>query len=100
MLKSITAREIFRIHLEVQTQLWKGKFWTDRYFVNTFSKFGNESTISKHVREQGHEKAYIVLYKTKQLVLFLETRNLLWDCSFIFIFSTLLFLNDTTLALS
>ena len=26
MLKSITAREIFRIHPEVKTQLWEGKF--------------------------------------------------------------------------
>jgi len=73
ILKSITAREIFRIHPEVKTKLWGGEFWTDGYFVNTVSKFGNESTISKYVREQGIEKDYIVLYKGKQLALFPDT---------------------------
>jgi len=70
MLKSITGREIFRIHPEVKTQLWGGQFWTDGYFVNTVSKFGDESTISKYVREQGVEKDYTVLHKAKQLDLF------------------------------
>jgi REP element-mobilizing transposase RayT len=73
MLKSITAREIFRIHPEVKAQLWGGEFWTDGYFVNTVSKFGDESTISKYVREQGLEKDYTVLYKAKQLDLFSDT---------------------------
>ena len=73
MLKSITAREIFRIHPEVKTQLWGGEFWTDEYFVNTVSKFGDESTISKYVREQGVEKDYTVLHKAKQLDLFSDT---------------------------
>ena len=73
MLKSITAREIFRIHPEVKAQLWGGEFWTDGYFVNTVSKFGDESTISKYVREQGIEKDYTVLYKSKQLDLFSDT---------------------------
>jgi putative transposase len=73
MLKSITAREIFRIHPEVKAQLWGGEFWTDGYFVNTVSKFGDESTISKYVREQGLEKDYTVLHKAKQLDLFSDT---------------------------
>jgi REP element-mobilizing transposase RayT len=73
MLKSITAREIFRIHPEVKTQLWGGEFWTDGYVVNTVSKFGDESTISKYVREQGVEKDYTVLHKAKQLDLFSDT---------------------------
>ncbi len=73
MLKSITAREIFKIHPEVKTKLWGGEFWTDGYFVNTVSKFGNELTISKYVREQGIEKDYTVLHKGKQLALFPDT---------------------------
>lgn len=73
MLKSITAREIFRIHPEVKIQLWGGEFWTDGYFVNTVSKFGDESTISKYVREQGVEKDYTVLHRAKQLDLFSDT---------------------------
>ena len=70
MLKSITAREIFRLHPEVKEQLWGGEFWSDGYFVNTVSKFGDETTISKYVKDQGIEKEYKVLHKTTQLTLF------------------------------
>ncbi len=52
-IKSITAREIFKHHPEVKEQLWEGEFWSDGYFVNTVSKFGDENTISKYLREQG-----------------------------------------------
>ena len=69
IIKSITAKEIFRQYPEVKKQLWGGEFWTDGYFVNTVSRFGDESTISKYVKEQGLEKEYKVLYKGTQLTL-------------------------------
>ncbi len=68
--KSLTAREIFRTHPEVKQQLWGGEFWTDGYFVNTMSKFGDEASISRYVRDQGVEKDYKVLHSEKQLSLF------------------------------
>jgi REP element-mobilizing transposase RayT len=70
MVKSITAREVFRKHPEVKAKLWGGEFWTDGYFVNTVSKFGDETSISKYVRDQGIEKDYTVLHSSKQLALF------------------------------
>ncbi len=70
MLKSITAREILRRHTEVKTLLWGGEFWADGYFVNTVSKFGNEDTISKYVKEQGISQEYKVLHKSTQMDLF------------------------------
>ena len=70
MLKSITAREIFRQHPEVKKQLWGGEFWSDGYYVSTVGKHGNEDTISRYVREQGVEKEYKVLHKAQQLALF------------------------------
>ena len=70
LIKSITAREVFRHHPEIEAQLWGGEFWTDGYFVNTVSKFGDEDTISKYVKEQGIAKSYKVLHKSKQLALF------------------------------
>lgn len=66
MLKSITAREIFQRHPEVEKILWGGYFWSSGYFVNTVSKFGDESTISKYVRDQGMEKDYELLHKVKR----------------------------------
>ena len=58
------------MHPEVKKQLWGGEFWTEDYFVNTVSKFGDENSISKYVREQGIEKEYKVLHKDTQLTLF------------------------------
>jgi len=70
IIKSITAREIFKEHPEVKKILWGGEFWSDGYFVNTVSKFGDENTISRYVSEQGAEKEYRILHKEKQLKLF------------------------------
>jgi len=69
-IKSITAREIFRKHPEVKKMLWGGEFWTDGYFVNTVSKFGNEDTISNYVKAQGIGLEYKVLHKSSQMDLF------------------------------
>ena len=70
IIKSITAKEVFRQYPEVKKQLWGGEFWIDGYFVNTVSRFGDEATISKYVKEQGVEKEYKVLHKSTQLALF------------------------------
>ena len=70
IVKSITAREIFQKNPEVKKQLWGGEFWSDGYFVNTVSKFGDENTIMKYVRDQGIEKEYVMLHREKQLKLF------------------------------
>lgn len=68
--KSILAREIFKRHKEVKEQLWGGSFWSSGYFVNSVSKFGDEASISNYVKQQGKEKEYSLLHKTKQLLLF------------------------------
>jgi REP element-mobilizing transposase RayT len=72
VVKSITAREIFRRQPEVKKQLWGGEFWTDGYFVQSVSKFGDEATIARYMQEQGMEKEYTVLYRSNQLTLFEE----------------------------
>ena len=56
VVKSITAREMFRRVPEVKKKLWGGEFWTKGYFINTVSEHGNEEVIRKYVREQGREE--------------------------------------------
>ena len=68
MIKSITAREIFRQCPQVKKQLWGGEFWRDGYFASTVGKHGDEKLISKYVKNQGNE--YQMLHKSKQLTLF------------------------------
>jgi len=62
--------EICKHRPELKEQLWRGEFLTDGYFVNTVSRFGDETTISKYVKEQGLEKEFNVLHKIIQLVNF------------------------------
>ncbi len=53
IIKSITAREIFRVCPEVKKYLWGGEFWTDGYFVTTVGAHGNEQMIKNYVEQQG-----------------------------------------------
>jgi putative transposase len=67
IIKSITAKEIFRRHPEIKVKLWGGKFWTSGYYANTVGQYGNESVLRKYVQNQGKE--YEKIYG-KQLSLF------------------------------
>ena len=67
--KSITAKELFKLHPEVKQKLWGGEFWTKGYYVNTVGRHGDEATIQKYVKSQGVEKEYKKLHK-QQLRLF------------------------------
>ena len=64
--KSITARELYRRHPEIEKKLWGGKLWTSGYYINTVGQYGNADVIRKYVENQGKD------YKTeyKQLSLF------------------------------
>ena len=68
MLKSLTAREVFKCCPQVKSILWGGEFWTDGYFATTVGKHGNEDTISDYVRKQGSE--YQKLHEDRQLSFF------------------------------
>ena len=68
MVKSLTAREIFKRCPQVKKKLWGGEFWSDGYFAGTVGKHGNEETISTYVKNQGGE--YQRLHEDRQLMLF------------------------------
>ena len=68
MIKSLTAREVFKRCSQVKKQLWGGEFWSDGYFASTVGKHGNEDTIGNYVRNQGKE--YQKLHEDRQLALF------------------------------
>jgi REP element-mobilizing transposase RayT len=53
IIKSITAREIFKACPEVKQYLWGGKFWAEGYFVSTVGAHGNEQMIKNYVQQQG-----------------------------------------------
>ena len=67
--KSLTAREIFRLHPEVKRFLWGGKFWTSGYYINTVGQYANEEVIKKYLKNQGRTAEYKKIH-TSQLELF------------------------------
>ena len=68
LIKSVTAREIFKRCPHVKNQLWGGEFWSDGYFASTVGKHGDEGMISSYVKKQGNE--YLRLHRDEQLSLF------------------------------
>lgn len=52
VIKSISAREFFRIYPEIKKRyFWGGKLWTQSYFVETIGN-ANEEVIRAYVRNQ------------------------------------------------
>jgi putative transposase len=53
MIKSITAKEIFKRIPSVKKQLWGGALWSSGYFITTVGKHGSEQVIQNYVKSQG-----------------------------------------------
>lgn len=68
-IKSITGRELFRLHPELEQFLWGGSLWTSGYYANTVGQYGNKDVIRKYVESQGKEKEYQKIH-SGQLKLF------------------------------
>jgi len=61
VIKSITAKEIYRLYPKVKSKLWGGNIWSAGYFVSTVGRNGNEHQVRNYVRSQGKE--YHRLYR-------------------------------------
>jgi len=71
MIKSLTAREIFKLCPEVKKKLWGGEFRSDGYFASTVGQHGNENEIAIYVQNQGKDKkSYEKIYDPRQSDLF------------------------------
>jgi putative transposase len=65
MLKSISAKVIFKEHPEVKKKLWGGELWEDGYFARTVGDKVTAEVIRKYIKyHREHEK------NQKQLKLF------------------------------
>lgn len=60
-IKSITAKEIYRLCPYVKQKLWGGNIWSAGYFVSTVGRYKNEEQIKNYVRSQG--KSYTLLHR-------------------------------------
>jgi putative transposase len=56
LVKSLSAKAVFREVPEVKNELWGGEFWTDGYYIATISGKGNKAVIERYIKNQGREK--------------------------------------------
>ena len=68
--KSITARQVFKLRPEVKQKLWGGEFWSGGFYINTVGRFGNKDIIRNYIAQQGRNQNDYKQIHTNQLTLF------------------------------
>ena len=68
IVKSITAKEVFKRNPEVKKELWGGAFWTSGYFISSVGRVGNEKAVLEYVKTQGRDMEYQKIHED-QLIL-------------------------------
>ena len=64
IIKSLTAREIFRRHPKIKKDiLWGGNLWTSGYYANTVGLYASKDTIRKYIQNQGNSDEYEKIYE-------------------------------------
>jgi REP element-mobilizing transposase RayT len=53
IIKSITAKALFKNHPDIKKILWGGNLWTSGFYANTVGQYGNEAMIKNHIVNQG-----------------------------------------------
>ncbi len=53
IVKSITARQMFKRFPEIKKQLWGGKFWSEGGYVGTLGEGVTEDVIRNYIERQG-----------------------------------------------
>jgi len=61
IIKSITAKMIFKRFPKIKKQLWGGEFWSDGGHIDTVSDMGGLEKIKKYVLEQGKKQEQLKL---------------------------------------
>ena len=69
IVKSISAKQLFKRHPEIKAKLWGGNFWTSGYYVNTVGQYASEDVIKQYIKNQGKVDEYKKVYES-QLSLF------------------------------
>ena len=61
VMKSVSAREVFRKFPDLRKQLWAGELWNDGYFVRSVGDKVTADIIRKYIEYQTHEDDSIQL---------------------------------------
>jgi putative transposase len=55
IIKSLTAREMFRSFPEIKKELWGGEFWSDGGYIGTVGEGANADIIRNYIKKQGRK---------------------------------------------
>ena len=55
IIKSITAREMFKKFEEIKEELWGGEFWSDGGYVATVGEGTNAEIVRNYIKKQGRK---------------------------------------------
>ena len=55
IIKSITAKEVFKKFHDLRKQLWAGELWNDGYFVRSVGDEVTADIIRRYIEYQNHE---------------------------------------------
>ena len=63
IVKSITAREMFRQFPEIKKELWGGEFWSDGGCIKTVGEGNNGDIIRAYIKKQGRKDEQLRLHE-------------------------------------
>lgn len=64
IIKSITAKEIFKQFPQLKKDMWGSSLWTSGYYANTVGMYASKDTIVKYIKNQGNnEKDYVKIHQ-------------------------------------
>lgn len=61
IIKSISARELFKKFPVLKEDLWGGEFWNDRGYIGTVGEGVNADIIREYIRKQGRQTEQLKL---------------------------------------
>ena len=65
VLKSISAREMFRQFPAIRKQLWGGEFWSDGGYIGTVGDGTTEEVVRKYIQQQGSSREKELYHQLK-----------------------------------
>jgi len=66
IVKSVTAKQLFKNFPEIKEELWGGEFWNDGGYIGTVGEWTNGGIIRKYIRNQGRKDTQLRLFDSPE----------------------------------
>ena len=66
VIKSITAKKIFKAFPKLKKEMWGSSLWSSGYYANTVGMYASKDTIREYIKNQGNnEKDYKQIHQAQ-----------------------------------